>query len=272
MWNPFFGELAHSTEQQALEFGLLTLLANADEDRSQQDRYLEVFLDQRIDGLIVAPQGNGGSPLESALEKVLRSGLPTVFIDRVLGPEHADIPSVTADHRQGVDAAVEHLASLGHRNLGFIAGPQETSTGQARLNAFLAAAEKHRMQNNVVQGDFQEASGIRGATELLALADRPTAIIAADSLMSLGAIRAFHEHGIRIGTDISLIAYDDIPLFGLIDRGLTVVSHDIDAMGRLAVNLLQHCIAGESPESVVLPSKLVIRESSQSPASNEGAS
>ena len=110
-------------------------------------------------------------------------------------------------------------------------------------------------------GDFQSASGAEGARHLLGLPQPPTALLAADSLMSIGAIGVCNERGLAIGSDLAFIAYDDIEAFTLINPALTVISHDVDAMGRLAVDLLTKVIAGESAESVILPSRLIVRGS-----------
>ncbi len=79
--------------------------------------------------------------------------------------------------------------------------------------------------------------------------------------MSIGAIGVCNERGIGIGTDLAFVAYDNIDAFTLLNPSLTVIAHDVDTMGRLAVELLTQVIAGETPDSVILPSRLIIRGS-----------
>ncbi|GAB3550753.1 LacI family DNA-binding transcriptional regulator [Arthrobacter tumbae] len=258
--NPFFADLAHAVEQRARDFKYLTLFGNANEDADQQDRYFDIMLTQRVDGLIAAPQGNVAD-----LQAVLDSGVPTVFVDRVI-PD-TTVPSVTPDNVTGVQEAVRHLTALGHRRIGYIAGPQSTSTGRERLAAFQSAlADSHADDDAdlIFFGDFQSASGAAGAHHLLELPHPPTALLAADSLMSIGAIGVCNERGLAIGTDLAFVAYDDIEAFSLINPALTVIAHDVNAMGRLAVDLLTRVIAGDTPESVILPSRLIVRGSTPS--------
>ncbi|MEU0368774.1 LacI family DNA-binding transcriptional regulator [Streptomyces sp. NPDC006283] len=257
--NPFFADVAHGAEQAALASSYVTLLANANEDTAQQDTYLEAFLTQRVDGIIIAPQGAGSGNLR-ALEQ---GRTPLVFVDRTV--EGFDVPSVTADNAQGVDLAVAHLAAQGHTRVGYIGGPPSVSTGRARHDAFLAAVARHGLDQDpelIAVGDFRSASGSASAAALLATDRPPTALLAADSLMAVGALGEVRRRGLRIGTDLALIAFDDIEWFGEIDPPLTVVAHDARALGERAMRLLLEVIEGGTGESVVLPMRLVVRESS----------
>jgi LacI family transcriptional regulator len=260
--NPFFADLAHAAEQAALAEGFVTLLGNANENTAQQDRYLDTFISQRVDGVIAAPQGEGSSSLRALLERKI----PTVFVDRTI--EGLDVPSVTTDSDSGIRQAVEHLARQGHTRVGYIAGPQSTSTGRDRLRSFVRAAADYGLNGDPALtyfGDFQSGSGSAGAHHLLGLPQPPTALLAADSPMAVGALATLNRKGIRIGQDMALIAFDDIEWFSLLDPPLTVISHDVEAMGRAAVGLLLEVIHGHKPESVVLPSELIVRASSGRP-------
>ncbi|WP_406192508.1 LacI family transcriptional regulator [Streptomyces sp. NBC_01017] len=257
--NPFFAEVAHGAEQAALAASYVTLLANANEDTTQQDTYLEAFLTQRVDGIIVAPQGEGSGNLR-ALEQ---ARTPLVFVDRTV--EDFDVPSVTADNAQGVDLAVAHLAAHGHTRIGYIGGPPSVSTGRARHDAFLAAVASHGLDEDpalIAVGDFRSASGSTAAATLLAGRRPPTAMLAADSLMAVGALGEVRRRGLRIGTDLALVSFDDIEWFKELDPPLTVVAHDARALGESAMRLLLDVIEGRPAESVVQPMRLVVRESS----------
>jgi LacI family transcriptional regulator len=175
---------------------------------------------------------------------------------------------VTTDSAVGIRQAVSHLASLGHTGIGYISGPQTTSTGRDRFAAFTAAVAESGLSQDpelVYFGDFQSASGSAGVHALLELDNPPTALLAADSLMAVGAIAILHRLEIRIGTDIALIAFDDIEWFALLNPALSVISHSVEDMGRVAVELLLEVIAGGTPESVRLPSELIVRASSSAP-------
>ncbi|WP_235436439.1 LacI family DNA-binding transcriptional regulator [Arthrobacter sp. RIT-PI-e] len=265
--NPFFADLAHAVEQRASEAGYVTVFGNANESSEQQDRYFDVMLSQRVDGLIAAPQGD-----RAGLEGILGSGLPTVFVDRVI--EGADVPSISPDNRTGIREAVEHLIARGHRRIGYIAGPQSTSTGRERLQAYkeaLAGSPAELSSDLVYIGDFQAASGAAGAHTLLNLPEVPTALLAADSLMSIGAISVCNERGLAIGSDIAFVGYDDIEAFTLLNPALTVIASDVDAMGTGAVDMLMQVITGEPATSRVLPSRLIRRGSTPELPEGTGA-
>jgi LacI family transcriptional regulator len=246
-------------EQAALKTGYVILLGNANELEDQQNRFLDTLIDQRVDGVIVAPQGDGKGSISSLLSR----GIPTIFVDRTV--DGVAVPSVTTDSRPGISQAVRHLADQGHRRIGYIAGPQSISTGRERYSAFVDALRETGLDQDpalTVFGDFQLASGAAATAQLLELKDPPTAILAADSPMAVGAVAKLHELGVRIGQDVALIAFDNINWFALLNPALSVIAHSVEDMGRIAVDLLLKVIDGDRPASVSLPSELIVRESS----------
>ena len=260
--NPFFADLAHAAEQAGLSAGYVTLLGNANERTDQQDRYLDTLISRRVDGVIVAPVGGDSGRLRALVERKI----PTVLVDRTV--PGLRLPSVTTDSETGIRQAVQHLAEQGHTRIGYISGPQATSTGRDRFAAFTRAVAEAGLSQDpelVYFGDYQAASGSAGVHALLELDHPPTALLAADSLMAVGAISIVHRRGMRIGTDIALVAFDDIEWFALLDPALSVIAHSVEDMGRIAVELLLEVIAGGDPASVVLPSELIVRASSSGP-------
>ncbi|WP_198418581.1 LacI family DNA-binding transcriptional regulator [Cryobacterium frigoriphilum] len=257
--NPFFADLAHTVEQSALAAGYVTLLGNANERTDQQDRYLNSLISRRVDGIIVAPQGGDSASIRALIKR----RIPTIFVDRVIAD--IDLPSVTTNSDTGIRQAVAHLAERGHTRIGYIAGPQSISTGRERYSAFTRAIAATGLSADpalIYVGDFQAASGSAAVHALLSLTDAPTAIIAADSLMAVGAVAMLQRLDLRIGEDIALVAFDDIEWFSLLTPALSVITHSVEDMGRIAVQLLLQVIDGQHPQSVVLPSELIIRASS----------
>jgi LacI family transcriptional regulator len=108
-------------------------------------------------------------------------------------------------------------------------------------------------------GDFQEASGVRAAGQLLAQPIRPTVILAADNLMALEALAAIRSHGLHLGADIDVVAFDDIEWLAHVDPPISVIAQDAGVVGRCAVELLLQVVDGSEPESVVLPTKFIDR-------------
>ena len=160
--------------------------------------------------------------------------------------------------------AVDHLVDRGHCRIGFITGPQQTSTGLERYQAYRQLLAEHGVEVDrdlVVEGDFQEESGRVGARRLLD--GGVTAIFASDSLMSMGVLRTCIDQGIRIGDEIDLVGFDDLPVFSLTNPALTVVAQDIDAMGKVAVDLLNRAMSGEPTSSIRLDTHLIVRASTR---------
>jgi len=253
--NPFFADIAHAAEQAALAANYVTLLGNANENVSQQDRYIETFLTQRVDGVVLAPQGPS-----TTLDTLLASRMPLVFVDRKVAG--FDVPSVTTDSRPGLDEAVAHLVAAGHHRIGYIGGPQSISTGRERYDAFIDALQRHGSAVDpelITFGDFRLASGKEAAERLLSIADRPTALLAADNLMAEGALTTIRGQSLRVGADVEVVAFDDIEWFAHMNPPISVIAQDAGDVGRRAIELLLRVIAGEEPESVVLPTTFIDR-------------
>ncbi|TFC24262.1 LacI family transcriptional regulator [Cryobacterium sp. MDB1-18-2] len=264
--NPFFADLAHTVEQAANLHGYVTLLGNANERADQQDRYLDTLISRRVDGIILAPVGEGSDSIRSLIAREI----PTVFVDRTIAG--MDLPSVTTDGTTGIRQAVEHLAAAGHTRIGYISGPQASSTGRDRFAAFTRCVTENGLSADpslVYFGDYQAASGSAGVHALLGLREPPTALLVADSLMAVGAIASLHDLGVLLGVDLAMVAFDDVEWFALLNPALSVISHSVADMGRTAVDLLLQVIDGGTPASVVLPSELIVRASS-APAGTPG--
>ncbi|MCP9393249.1 LacI family transcriptional regulator, partial [Cutibacterium acnes] len=175
--NPYFAELASVVENACLAYGWATLLCNADESPDQFNRYVNTLRRQRVDGAIVTPTGSGGQ----AVKDLVDDGVQVVCVDREI--TGSPLPAVTSDPWNGMRQAVHHLVDHGHRRIGFITGPQQTSTGLERYQAYRQLLAEHGLEVDedlVVEGDFQEESGRMGARRLLD--GGATAIFASDSL------------------------------------------------------------------------------------------
>ncbi len=263
--NPFFAELARVVEKAALDHGLATLLCNADESAEQFDRYVEVIRRQRVDGVAMIPI----SEAHRAIDRLTTDGIPLVFLDRHM--RDTAIPSIVSEPSAGVSQAVDHLLECGHERIGFITGPMASSTGRERYEAYCRAMSERGITVDgdlVATGDFQETSGEEGAGLLL---DRgASAIFASDSLMSMGALRTCHARGLRIGVDIDLVGFDDLPVFTLTDPPLTVVDQPIEEIGNRGVDLLTRRMAGEQPDDLRLPTRLIVRASTRAGSPSTG--
>lgn len=174
--------------------------------------------------------------------------------------------SVGATNWQGAYDATRYLIDLEHRRIGFISGRPDLPASTDRLAAYQAALRDAGLsveEGLICQGDFNQPSGYRGAMMLLALEKPPTAIFASNDLMAFGAMEAVREHGLRIGHDISVVGFDDIPQAAHVHPPLTTVRQPLFEMGRAAADmLLQHIQDPAHPFTrVELETQLVVRDS-----------
>lgn len=264
--NPYFAALAVAVQQAAGRAKLATILFNSNENAEELSLALQVLQDHRVDGIIAVPHENNLKQLSTIRDR----GVPLVLVDREL--PGTDIPSVSSDPGPGLSAAVAHLVAQGHRNIGYLAGPLSTSTGRLRLSIFNTACTAAGLPAQpVYHGGYQQSQGYAGTGELL---DRGvSAIIAGDSMMSIGALEACHERQLQVGEDISLIGFDDNPVFRLQAAPLTIIDQNVTELGVRAFEILSDLMSGKSPPvTTTLPTTLRIRDSSGTPATSPEAS
>lgn len=253
--NPFFSELAYVVQLELWERGYSMLLGNASEREQLQDQYLSALRNQRIDGVIAAPQGERSDELERLVAK----GTPVVFVDRTL--PGIDVPVVNSDPAPGIRQALRHLRDLGHKRVGFVAGPANTSTGRERLAVFrqlggeALGAENARDRPAGYDTDLCE----RAVAELLD--GGCTALMFGYSPNAVTALRGLHRDGLRVPKDLSVVSFDEIPYFELTTPQITHIRQGIADMGRLAVSTLFAVLGGDRPSSIRIPSELVVRGS-----------
>ncbi|MGL4831360.1 MAG: LacI family DNA-binding transcriptional regulator [Propionibacteriaceae bacterium] len=257
--NPHFAWLAHGIQTQLASQGLVTIFGNASEDTTGQDAFLDHVESLRIDGLIIAPQ----SAQSESLRRIVDAGIPTVFVDRLASG--FEVPAAYSDSESGIVEALDHLAELGHRHVGLIAGPSETSTAKDRRRAFKTHAS--RRFDEIVIKDGTKKGPVAAAEAMLA--EGCSAIIMAYGPHTPEVFEALTRKGYQIPDDLSLITFDDQPGLRLTNPRFTVIAQDIDAMADEAVALLRAAMAGEHPDSVVLPTSLLVRDSTAAPAAQK---
>ena len=174
---------------------------------------------------------------------------------------------VGSDHADGVRLALAHLYALGHRRIAHLAGAHNTVAGADRAAAFRREAERLGLavsDDYVREGDFSSASGYRETCALLALADRPTAIVAASDLMALAGLQAIRDVGLQPGGDVAIVGFDDLEAAALAHPPLTTIRQDRQGLGTVAaeraIELIEDSHA--SPAPTVLPVELIVRASS----------
>jgi LacI family transcriptional regulator len=244
----FFGKVLAAISRRLAQSGYESLLLPP----------LEAGLEHRFDVAILIGVDDD-DPLIAALAA---RQVPLVGVD-----VHCHGAYVGSDHAEGVRLAVAHLHAVGHRRIAHIAGAPNTVAGSERAAAFRREIDTFGLElpaGYLRSGDFSSASGYRETCALLALAEPPTAIVAASDLMALAALQAIWESGRRPGRDIAVVGFDDLEAAALAHPPLTTIRQDRQELGTLAATRALEL--AEDPEAapgaLVLPVELVVRASS----------
>jgi LacI family transcriptional regulator len=259
--NPFFTSVVRGIEDGAHERGYRVVLCNSDGDLAKEADYVDVAIAERMAGVVIAM----ASTRRSNLAPLLDRGIPVVAIDR--RPARATVDCVVVDNRAGAAEATAHLIEVGARRIACITGPRGVSTATERLAGYRDALERAGMEVDgalVRREDFREAGGYDAVTALFGGRDRPDALFVANNQMTVGALHALHDRGIDVPGDVAIVGFDDAPWATLTRPQLSVVAQPTNEIGRVAAELLAGGGGGRA-RTVVLPPKLVIRQSSARP-------
>lgn len=262
--NPVFPPILGGI-QDALEVeGYVPIVADAGPEAARRETVVERMIARQVDGLILATSLRR----DPVLALCRARGIPLVLVNR--SAEESGFPAVVSDDRRGMRLAVDHLASLGHRAIGHVAGPVELSTGYGRLQGFLEAMAAHGF--DVPAGAVVETraygreAGREATVALLAQAPGLTAIVAANDLLALGCYDALRTAGLRCPQDLSVVGHNDMPMVDMVDPPLTTVRIRHHEMGAEAARLLLRQIADATQGfDVVLRPDLVVRASTAPP-------
>lgn len=258
--NPFFASVARQIEDAGFVAGYTVILCNSDGNAEKEERYLSVLMAKQIDGLIFA----GSSDHARVFARLLPS-VPAVLLDREI--QSVNVDSVLVDHEHGGFLAGRHLAGLGHRKIGVIGGPRDSSSGPARLRGFIRAlGEEAGLElpaASIVDSDYHFAGGRLAMEQLMAQAPDITAVFACNDLMAMGAVTALRSRGLRVPDDMSMVGFDDIPYAVTTWPPLTTIAQPVEKIGTRAVSLLLERLGEpEAPSRrEVLAPVLVERES-----------
>src|SRR5207249_2132856 len=234
--NPFFPDLVKSIQEKALELGYDVIVLNTNYDPRARHPVRSAFARLRVRGVMILTTEMS----LSVIERFSSREIPVAFLDSgKVGPH---ISNIRIDCEKGVHEAVEHLLKLGHRQIAFISGPVRFKSTQLRRQAFLEAMKNHRESLHteplILEGNFRLESGEQVVREMMTLNSRPTAILAANDLMAVGALRGLRRAGLQVPRDVSVIGCDDIALAGLTDPQLTTIMIPRTAIGASAVEAI----------------------------------
>ena len=270
--DPFCTPILRGLENSLYQANYLSLLADAHNEPHRFERYLEMLLDRRVEGLIII--ANWLVTDIKLLADLTARQVPTVIAGRAY--ESDTVSTVSVDNEAGAALALEHLYRLGHREIAFLRGPKAlTSSGQRwkgirgfanAVGLKLDAKQVAELPESLDPNSSFEA-GVRLTTELLRQGKTFTALMAYDDMTALGALRALRQKGLRVPEDCSVIGFDDVAQAGLSVPSLTTVRQPMEAMGSMSVAIMLDSIKSVDQKRDVpvirrkIPAELVVRES-----------
>lgn len=260
--NPFFTSVARGVEDVAQRAGYSVVLCNSDEDPAKESQYFDVAEREQVSGVILSPNVSG-----SDLSRLAGAGIPVVAVDR---PLDKPVDTVMADSIEGARAATAHLFEEGWRRPACITGPATAETAEQRVVGYLQAYSEQRRRSSrtlIKHCDYRSDTARDAVTALLSLRNPPDSFFVANSTMALGALEGFDQHGVVPGRDVGLVAFDDAPWARFVNPPMSTVQQPAYEIGRRAAEMLLDRIEGREdgaqPRKVLLPTELVVRESSR---------
>ncbi len=258
--NPFYTNIARGVEDVAHAHNYSLILGNTDEDPEKEKKYLQLLESKQADGLIIAVTDRSYAYLKS----LPIQNLALVSIDRSLFD--LGIDTVMVENKVGARTAIEHLIALGHRRIGLLTGVRGIAPTEERLMGYTEALEKHGIAIDptlIVTTRPRIDGGERGALQLLAGEDRPTALFMMDGTMIVGALQTITNLGLRCPEDIALACFDDFTWASVMRPHLTVVDQPTYEIGRQAAHLLFDRLQNRerAPQEIRLKTHLIVRES-----------
>ncbi len=262
--NPFFPEIVRGVEDEAGTNGLALLLCNSSEDPQREAQALHALVERKVDGIIVCASRIPDNDLIDLSSKYKR---PLVLINRRLKYER--IPCIVIDFENAMYRAVHHLLQLKHTKIAYLAGHGATQSSLARYRGIKHALQEQNLtlpdawcptSFPNVEGGFQVMSSLLA----LPASEQPTAVIAYNDTMAIGALHAIRAHGLRVPEDISMVGCDNITMAAHTNPPLTTIYQPKYRMGQLAMQMLRQIIEGDSAPLrgyTLLESPLIVRES-----------
>lgn len=250
------GILVTAMDEAAKELGYVSTVVATHGEPMLRRQAVGRLVNRKVDGLVLCDGQIGhDDPVTHAL-----NGVPYVYAMR----RGASAASVAADDRRGGALVAEHFLELGHRAIAAVPGPLDAQTAHDRLQGFTVALHRHSVGALSVSehGGFEVQDGHRYVHALLDRPERPTAIFCTNDHTAIGAGRAIADRGLKIGEDIALVGYNDIPQAAFLETPLSSVSTDLTLMGTSAVRQLVGLIEGNPAPGLLIEPTLVVRASS----------
>ncbi len=258
--NRFGAIFTQGLERVAADHKYSLIISDLHEDPANEDRSIDLLLDQKVDGIIYCGYGTA----ERRLVELFASGLPVVIADKPLASDQ--LPSVLIDNEASVLLALEHLRGLGHEEIVFINGSKINRNAQLRAEAFQQFMARHRLPctpQQIIYGDYSLQHGYQTAGRFVQERRRVTALVCGDDMVAFGAVAALKAGGVKIPEEVAVVGFDDDPIAPVFDPPLTTIHYPMHEMGRRSFEVFQQ-VAGRKHKRtphLLLKTRLVVRRS-----------
>jgi len=259
--DPFFSEFIAGLGDEVASHNLDLLVSTAaPDDAAEQQIYERWVQGRRVDGMVLCRM----RVHDWRVQYLLKREFPAVALGHTLMPQ--DLPGIEMDARTGFAALVHHLVERGHRRIAYIGAPPSLTLQVDRLAGYRHGLTEAGIAFDpalVVAGDLTRPGGYLAAQRLLDLPEPPTAIIGANDLTAIGAMRAAHERGLVVGRDLAVAGYDGIEDAEHTQPPLTTLRQPTYEHARRLVQMLLTLIAGEplTERQIVAQPELLVRGS-----------
>lgn len=251
--NPFFGAVANGAEHFLHRNGHVMLLTNSDGLVELEAEHTQALKRRRVDGLIMSLVNETGGPTIDVLRSL---EIPFVLLDREIAGVQTG--AILSDHYQGVRDATADLVSMGHRRIALVSGSPTIRPTRERTHGLTAGLEAAGIafdERLLRVGSFDAEFARREVAALLDLSEPPTAIISGGVQSTLGALEVLSDRGLVAGSDIALVACDEMPFFNVFRPPISVVARNPERIGEEAARLLLEIAGGGRPRTITLPTE-----------------
>jgi DNA-binding LacI/PurR family transcriptional regulator len=264
--NPFFSTIYSMADNAALKQGYTMMLCNSMSNSELESKYMTNLLERQVDALIFMGGRINNLNISEEEKKelhIISERKPLILINGVV--KGVDCYKITTEEDKGIEILVDYLVSLGHKKIGVIGGEENITSTIIKHRAFERAMNRNGIEVNkdwIITGGYSIESGTKLVNKIARKKDKPTAVIAINDFVAVGAIRGAKELGLKIPDDISITGFDDTYLSEIVSPQLTTVSHNYEMVGERVVELIINAISKKDIEKEIwIPTSLVIRES-----------
>ncbi len=263
--NPFWTTVVRGVEDASYQAGYHIFLCNSDESVVKEQEYIELLLSRQVDGFLIAPADTEFG----TLERIRKQKKAIVLLDRYIADSSIDI--VRGNSEDGAYVLTKHLLDLNHKHIILLNGPESVSTAVDRAQGYRRAMKEAGFGDDAMKifwGEFAQESGYQQTLSALQLDSRPTAIVAANNFIAIGATQALDRLGLQIPDDMSLVVFDDLPENINLRPFFTSVTQPAYEMGFLAANTIFDSLKSKktiAPKQIILPFEFHMRVSSGPP-------